>query len=144
MISTWHTSEDRIRNQNVARELGSFKLETWKNFYLNEEKEIKENQFNDSLLFLMASNEKDSIIGQLPKELVLTILTFKTASENRHLNIAKDIFNRSLKYYKKNPILTPSTPLISNKLRFRLNKFIEEKKQEEEQQEKSCCFCQIL
>ena len=142
MIGAWHPPHDRFHNQNLVRELGSFRLQSWKSFYLNEEKEIKENQFNDSLLFLMAHSDTKSSIGELPKELVFIILTFKTDSENRHLNIAKDIFNRSLKFYKKNPNLTPYTPLINNKLRSSLNKLIEEKKEEEQQE--SCCFCQIL
>jgi|GEM_PF-4793393 len=147
MIGAWHPPQDRFRNQNLVRELGSFRLQSWKNFYLNEEKSIKENQTNDSLLFLMAHSDEKSTIRFLPKELVFVILSFKTASDNRHLNIAKDIFNRSLKFYKKNPQLTPNVdetrPLISEVTRI-FNKVIEERKQEEIEQQESCCFCQIL
>lgn len=148
MIGAWHPPQDRFRNQNLVRELGSFRLQSWKNFYLNEEKSIKENQTNDSLLFLMAHSDAKSTIRFLPKELVFIILSFKTASDNRQLNIAKDIFIRSLKFYKKYPELTPNVdetkPLISYKVRCTFNKISEEKKQEEIEQRESCCFCQIL
>ncbi len=148
MIGAWNITEDRFRNQNLVRELGSFRLQSWKSFYLNEHKEIKENQYNDSLLFLMAHSDAQSSIGQLPKELVFIILTFKTASDIKQLTLAKDIFNRSLKFYKKNPNLTPIVeeikPLINNKIKSTLDKFIEENKQEEKEEQESCYFCQIL
>lgn len=38
MIGAWHPPHDRFHNQHLIR------LRSWNNFYLNEEKSIKENQ----------------------------------------------------------------------------------------------------